>query len=51
MLNKLLFLGHRKPKRDTLRDLDRERHFETLYMQSFTEMRARNPKAQHAIPG
>ena len=51
MLNKLLFLGHRKPKWDTQRDLARERHFEALYMQSFTAMRARSPKAEHAIPG
>ncbi|MBX7501908.1 hypothetical protein [Qipengyuania mesophila] len=47
MLDKLFFLGDRKPTRkQTLRDLDRERHFEALYMQSFTEMRARSSKPQ-----
>ena len=46
MLDKLLFSGDRKPKRKrTLRDLDRVRHFEALYMQSFTEMRARSAKS------
>ena len=46
MLDKLLFPGDRRPKpKQTLRDLDRERHFEALYMQSFTEMRARGAKS------
>lgn len=46
MLDKLLFTSDRGPKRrQTLRDLDRERHFEALYMQSFTEMRARSAKS------
>lgn len=45
MMSKLLSLTERKPKRGkTLRDLDRERHFEALFMQSFTEMRARSHK-------
>ena len=45
MLDKPLFPGDRKAKRkDTLRDLARERHFEALFMQSFTEMRARSVK-------
>lgn len=47
MFDKLLFPGNRKLRRkQTLRDLDRERHFEALYMQSFTEMRARSSKPQ-----
>lgn len=34
----------RSKRKDKLRDLDREKHFEALYMQSFTEMRARHPR-------
>ena len=46
MLNKLFFPKDARLKRkDTLRDLDREKHFEALYMQSFTEMRARNSRS------
>ena len=45
MLDKLLFPKAAHPKRkDKLRDLDREKHFEALYMQSFTEMRARTSR-------
>lgn len=45
MFDRLLFRKDTAPKRkDGLRSLDRERHFEALYMQSFTEMRARSPK-------
>ena len=45
MLDNLLFPGDRKAKRkDTMRDLARERHFEALFMQSVTEMRARSAK-------
>ena len=45
MQDKLFFpKGARPERKDKLRDLDREKHFEALYMQSFTEMRARNSR-------
>ncbi|WP_421990529.1 hypothetical protein [Qipengyuania sp.] len=45
MLDKILFPKATKAKRkQRQRSCDRERHFEALYMQSFTEMRARSHK-------
>ncbi|QKG70007.1 hypothetical protein [Erythrobacter mangrovi] len=47
MLQKLF--SHRSPNKqrpEDLRDLQRERHFEALLMQSWTEMRARAPRPQ-----
>lgn len=45
MLHDLLIPKDREAERkDRLRDLNRERHFEALYVQSFTEMRARSAK-------
>ena len=42
MQDKIFFPKDARAKRkDKLRDLDREKHFEALFMQSFTEMRAR----------